>query len=146
METVSRYRHAITRVLSDLAEASAQDAVEVASLFDTAHDNYLLIDMGWHRAQSLESIPLALARAMRARSLQASETGGYAGTGVELAASEEETGQSFIVARRLLRFPIFPCSLPIQHGPCRSAATQREQLAPVMGERGYRGGKPGLHA
>jgi len=56
METVSRYRQAITRVLSDLAEASARDEVEIASLFDTAHDQYLLIDMGWHGVQRIHHI------------------------------------------------------------------------------------------
>lgn len=56
METVSRYRHAITRVLTDLAEASVQDDVEVVSLFDTTHDQYLLIDMGWRGVQRIHHI------------------------------------------------------------------------------------------
>jgi len=56
METRSRYRQIITRVLSDLAEASAHDDVEVASLFDTTHDNYLLIDVGWRGVQRIHHI------------------------------------------------------------------------------------------
>lgn len=56
METVSRYRYAITRVLTELAEASVRDDVEVASLFDSTHDQYLLIDMGWHAVQRIHHI------------------------------------------------------------------------------------------
>jgi hypothetical protein len=56
METLSRYRWAITRVLTDLAEASVRDDVDVLPLFDTAHDNYLLIDAGWRGAQRIHHI------------------------------------------------------------------------------------------
>jgi hypothetical protein len=56
METISRYRQIITRVLSDLAEASARDDVEVLPLFDVAHDNYLLIDAGWRGVQRIHHI------------------------------------------------------------------------------------------
>jgi XisI protein len=56
METVSRYRQIITRVLTDLAEASARDDLEVLSLFDTTHDNYLLIDVGWRGVQRIHHI------------------------------------------------------------------------------------------
>ena len=56
METVSRYRQAITRVISDLAEASARDDVEVLPLFDAAHDNYLLIDAGWREIERIHHI------------------------------------------------------------------------------------------
>ncbi|NNJ09179.1 hypothetical protein EKD04_002435 [Chloroflexales bacterium ZM16-3] len=56
METISRYRQIITRVLSDLAEASARDDVEVLPLFDVAHDNYLLIDAGWRGVRRIHHI------------------------------------------------------------------------------------------
>ena len=56
METLSRYRHVIISVLSDLAEASARDDVENLPLFDTTHDNYLLIDAGWDGVRRIHHI------------------------------------------------------------------------------------------
>jgi len=43
-------------VLTDLAEASGRDSVEVLPLFDTGHDNYLLIDVGWRGVQRIHHI------------------------------------------------------------------------------------------
>jgi len=56
METLSRYRRAITRVLSDLAEASTGDATEILPLFDTVNDNYLLVAAGWRGMQRTHHI------------------------------------------------------------------------------------------
>ena len=56
METVSNYRQIITQVLTDLAEASVSEDVEVVPLFDTAHDNYLLLDVGWRGVQRVHHI------------------------------------------------------------------------------------------
>lgn len=60
MEIISRYRQVITRVLSDLAEASARNAVEVLPLFDTVHDNYMVIDAGWRGVQRIHHIMVHL--------------------------------------------------------------------------------------
>ncbi|MFN8569083.1 MAG: element excision factor XisI family protein [Kouleothrix sp.] len=46
----------ITGVLSDLAEASARDNAETLPLFDTTHDNYLLLDTGWDGVQRIHYI------------------------------------------------------------------------------------------
>ena len=56
METVSHYRHVITSVLSDLAEASVRDNAEILPIFDTTHDNYLLLDAGWDGIQRIHHI------------------------------------------------------------------------------------------
>lgn len=56
MENVSGYRQAITRVLADLAEASAQGDSEVLPLFDLVHDNYLLIDVGWRNIERIHHV------------------------------------------------------------------------------------------
>jgi len=56
MESVSNYRQIITRVLTDLAEASVSEEVEVAPLFDTAHDNYLLLEVGWRGVQRIHHV------------------------------------------------------------------------------------------
>ena len=56
METLSRYRQVIISVLSDLAEASGRDTVEILSLFDSAHDNYLLLDVGWDGVRRIHHI------------------------------------------------------------------------------------------
>ena len=60
METVSRYRQVITRMLNDLAESSAREDVDVLpiydTVYDTVHDNYLLIDAGWHGIERIHHI------------------------------------------------------------------------------------------
>lgn len=56
METLSHYRQVITTVLSDLAEATAQDAVETLSLFDATHDNFLLLAVGWDGVRRIHHI------------------------------------------------------------------------------------------
>jgi len=56
METLSQYRQVITSVLNDLAEASARDDVETLPLFDTTHDNYLLLDAGWDGVRRIHHI------------------------------------------------------------------------------------------
>ena len=56
METLSRYRQVIISILSDLAEASARDAVETLPLFDTTHDNYLLLDVGWDGVRRIHHV------------------------------------------------------------------------------------------
>jgi hypothetical protein len=56
METVSYYRQVITTVLSDLAEATAQDGVEVLSLFDSTNDNYVLLAAGWDGVRRIHHI------------------------------------------------------------------------------------------
>lgn len=56
METLSRYRQVITTVLSDLAEATAQDVVETLSLFDSTHDNYLILAAGWEGVRRIHHI------------------------------------------------------------------------------------------
>jgi hypothetical protein len=56
MEKLSRYRQAITRVLSDLAEASTGDDTEILPLFDTVNDNYLLVAAGWRGIQRTHHI------------------------------------------------------------------------------------------
>jgi hypothetical protein len=56
METLSHYRRVITSILTDLAEASARDDAETIPLFDDAHDNYLLLDVGWHDIQRIHYI------------------------------------------------------------------------------------------
>jgi hypothetical protein len=56
METLSHYRQVIVRVLSDLAEASARDKVETLPIFDTTHENYLLLDAGWDGIQRIHHI------------------------------------------------------------------------------------------
>jgi hypothetical protein len=43
-------------VLSDLAEASAQDGVEILPLFDTTRDNYLVLDAGWDDVRRIHHI------------------------------------------------------------------------------------------
>ncbi len=56
METISRYRQVIMSVLSDLAEASVQGEVEILRLFDTARDNYLVLDAGWDGVRRVHHI------------------------------------------------------------------------------------------
>ncbi len=56
METLSYYRQVITTVLSDLAETTAQDGVEIPSLFDSTHDNYLLLAAGWDDVRRIHHI------------------------------------------------------------------------------------------
>lgn len=56
METVSRYRQVITRVLNDLAEATVRDDLEVLPLYDTVNDNYLLVDAGWRGIERIHHI------------------------------------------------------------------------------------------
>lgn len=56
METLSYYQQVITRVLNDLAEASAQATSETLSIFDTTHDQYLLVDAGWDGIQRIHHI------------------------------------------------------------------------------------------
>jgi hypothetical protein len=56
MERLSRYRQTITRVLSDLAEASTGDDTEILPLFDAANDNYLLVAAGWSGIQRTHHI------------------------------------------------------------------------------------------
>lgn len=56
METLSHYRQSIITVLSDLAEATADDKVETLSLFDSTHDNYLLLDAGWDGVRRIHHI------------------------------------------------------------------------------------------
>ena len=56
METLSHYRQVITSVLSDLAETTAQGDLETLTLFDTAHDNYLLLAVGWDGARRIHHI------------------------------------------------------------------------------------------
>jgi hypothetical protein len=56
METVSYYRQVITSVLSDLAEASVRDNAETLPIFDTTHENYLLLDAGWDGIQRIHHI------------------------------------------------------------------------------------------
>jgi len=43
-------------MLSDLAEATAQDGVEALALFDSAHDNYVLLAAGWQGARRVHHI------------------------------------------------------------------------------------------
>ncbi len=56
MERLSHYQQVITTVLSDLAQATAQDAVEILSLFDSTHDNYLLLAVGWDGVRRIHHI------------------------------------------------------------------------------------------
>jgi hypothetical protein len=56
MERLSQYRGIITGVLSDLAEATAQDSVETLSLFDSTHDNYLLLTAGWNGMRRIHHV------------------------------------------------------------------------------------------
>lgn len=56
MERLSHYRQVITTVLSDVAEATAQDAVETLSLFDSTRDNYLLLAVGWDGVRRIHHI------------------------------------------------------------------------------------------
>ncbi len=56
METLSHYRQVITTILSDLAEATAQDEVEALALFDSTHDNYLLLAAGWDGVRRIHHI------------------------------------------------------------------------------------------
>ena len=56
METLSHYRQVITTILSDLAEATAQDRVEALALFDSTHDNYLLLAAGWDGVRRIHHI------------------------------------------------------------------------------------------
>jgi hypothetical protein len=56
MDALSRYRQIITGLLSDLAEAGAQAEVDILPVFDTAHDNYLLVDAGWDGVRRIHHI------------------------------------------------------------------------------------------
>jgi hypothetical protein len=56
LETLSHYRQVITTILSDLAEGTSQDAVETLSLFDSTHDNYLLLATGWDGVRRIHHI------------------------------------------------------------------------------------------
>ena len=56
MDTLSHYRHVITTVLSDLAETTAQHTVETIAVFDSAHDNYLLLAAGWDGVRRIHHI------------------------------------------------------------------------------------------
>jgi hypothetical protein len=56
METLPRYRSVITRVLSDLAEASPRDPVETRLIADTTHAHYLVLDAGWQGIQRIHRI------------------------------------------------------------------------------------------
>jgi hypothetical protein len=46
----------ITTILRDLAEASTLENVEILALFDSAHDNYLLLDAGWDGVRRIHHI------------------------------------------------------------------------------------------
>jgi len=56
MDALSRYRQIITGLLSDLAEAGAQAEVDILPVFDSVHDNYLLVDAGWDGVQRIHHI------------------------------------------------------------------------------------------
>jgi hypothetical protein len=56
METIPHYRQVITSVLNNLAEASSRDNVETLPIFDTIHENYLLLDAGWDKTQRIHHI------------------------------------------------------------------------------------------
>lgn len=56
MDALSRYRQVITGVLTDLAEAGAPQGVELLRVFDTVHDNYLLVDAGWDGVRRIHHI------------------------------------------------------------------------------------------
>ncbi len=56
MDALSRYRQIIVTVLRDLAEASMQAEVDVLPVFDSVHDNYLLIDAGWDGVRRIHHI------------------------------------------------------------------------------------------
>ena len=56
METLSRYRQVITTILSDLAEVTTQDSVATLPLFDSSHDNYLLLAAGCDGVRGIHHI------------------------------------------------------------------------------------------
>ncbi|NJO82408.1 MAG: type II toxin-antitoxin system ParD family antitoxin [Blastochloris sp.] len=56
MEPCSHYRQVMTRVLRNLTEASARDTIETLPLFDTTHDTYLVLDVGWDGIQRIHHI------------------------------------------------------------------------------------------
>lgn len=48
MERLEQYRQAIRQFLTDQAETEKeQDSVECQLVFDTEHDHYQLLDVGW---------------------------------------------------------------------------------------------------
>lgn len=56
MDSLSQYRQVITTILRDLAEASTLENVEILALFDSTHDNYLLLDAGWDGVRRIHHI------------------------------------------------------------------------------------------
>ena len=56
MDMLSHYPRLITSILSDLAEATARDGVEAIPLFDSPHDNYLLVAAGWEGVRRIHHI------------------------------------------------------------------------------------------
>ena len=57
METLSRYRQVIMRILADLAAVTAaQPTVETLSLCDATEDNYLLLAVGWDGVRRIHHI------------------------------------------------------------------------------------------
>ncbi|MEO1402295.1 MAG: XisI protein [Cyanobacteria bacterium J06635_1] len=47
MDRLDQYRQIVRKLLSDQATANTEDVVECQLLFDTEHDHYQLLDIGW---------------------------------------------------------------------------------------------------
>lgn len=56
MEMLPHYRQLIKSILSDLAELNSQFQAETLPLYDTLHDNYLLIALGWNGVHRIHHI------------------------------------------------------------------------------------------
>ena len=57
MGKIDRYRQIIQHILSNHAELSpTAGQVETMPVYDTVHDNYLLVDVGWDNTGRVHSI------------------------------------------------------------------------------------------
>ncbi len=61
MDKVTKYRELIERHLSELAayaNRSPNDGVETQCVFDEAHDQYLLVNVGWADRRRIRAVTL----------------------------------------------------------------------------------------
>lgn len=53
METIEQYRQIIQQLLKERAKQGGDANVEAQTIFDTEHDHYQLIYVGWHQKKRI---------------------------------------------------------------------------------------------
>jgi hypothetical protein len=53
MATLDKYRQCIQDLLTERAKQGGDDSVEAQTIFDTAHDHYQLLYIGWHNKKRI---------------------------------------------------------------------------------------------